>query len=67
VKMSLLGGTDGSNKRETASLESAVRGWRSAARMEIVQNPGIAYCRVFCRTRFDSETAEHSAVNFHAV
>jgi hypothetical protein len=38
-----------------------------AARMEIVQNPGIAYCRVFCRTRFDSETAEHSAVNFHAV
>lgn len=66
--MSLLGGTDGSNKRETASLESAVRGWRSsAARMEIVQNPGIAYCRVFCRTRFDSETAELSAVNFNAI
>jgi hypothetical protein len=62
VKMSLLGDTDGSGKCETVSPESAVRGWRSAARMEIVQNAGIAHCRVFCRTRFDFETAEYSAV-----
>jgi hypothetical protein len=54
-------------KGSTVSPESSVRGWRSAARVEIVQNPGIAQCRVFCRTRFDFETAKHSAVNREAV
>ena len=29
--------------------------------------PGIAHCRVFCRTRFGFETAEHSAINREAV
>jgi hypothetical protein len=65
VKMSLLGGSRGSSRCETVSLESEVCGWRSAARVSIVQSPGITHCRVFCGTRFDFETAEHSAVKFH--
>ena len=41
MKMSLLGGIHGSSRCETVSLESAVRGWRSAARVSIIQNPEL--------------------------